>query len=170
MNYFHKTYGILTLENSGMPKHVNSKTNAGAEESVAMNDEILLQTVRNSLMIVGHEMGPVGDHWPAIHAISKGVEEEFEQKDRDAAVVGELEFHIANALRELEDAAEQATPDMKAKIREFVDGMWQRYYAILEPVDSRFEPSLEDLLGSDVSCVRNMRAASHLISSLGGRA
>lgn len=136
-----------------------------------MNDETLLRTVKNSLMIAGHEMGPVGDHWPAINAIIKGVEKEFEEHDRDLAVLGELEFHIANAIRQIEESAEKISSEEKRKeMMEYADTMWQRFYAIFEPVQSKHEPTPEDLLGDDLSCIKNVRAARHIIRGLGGRA
>ena len=135
-----------------------------------MNDETLLKTVKNGLMIAGHEMGPVGDHWPAIHAIIKGVEKEFETHDRDQAVVGELEFHIASAIRKVEDAAVTAEGERKKQIEALAEDMWQRYYAIFEPVEKKHRPSLEDLVGDDLGCVKHIRAAMHIVKGLGGRA
>jgi hypothetical protein len=135
-----------------------------------MNDETLLKTVKNSLMIAGHEMGPVGDHWPAVNAVIRGVDKEFVQYERDQAVLGELEFHIASAIRQVEEAAEKVSEDKKKEMLSFAENMWQRYYAIFEPVDSAHEPSPEDLLGDDVSCIKNIRAAQNIIRGLGGRA
>lgn len=135
-----------------------------------MNDETLLRTVKNSLMIAGHEMGPVGDHWPAINAIIKGVDKEFEHMYRNEAVVGELEFHIANSIRQIEEAAATAPKGKKEEIEAFAQDMWQRYYAIFEPVESKFKPSPEELLGDDQGCIKNMKAAANVIRGLGGRA
>lgn len=135
-----------------------------------MNDDTLLQTVKNSLMIAGHEMGPVGDHWPAIHTVVKGVEKEFDAMHRNEAVVGELEFHIADALRQVEEAAAAASPEMKPQIEAFAREMWERYYAIFEPVEKKFRPSPEDLLGEDLSPIKHMRAAMNIIEGMGGRA
>ncbi|NDE90313.1 MAG: hypothetical protein EB059_04130 [Alphaproteobacteria bacterium] len=134
-----------------------------------MDDETLLQTVKNGLMVAGHEMGPVGDHWPAIHAISKGLEKEFAECDRDQAVVGELEFHIATIFRDLEEAAEQCSPKEKKEIQKMMKGLWDHYYAIFESVEAKHEPSLEDLLPEGSPKVRNMSAAARIIKDMGGR-
>jgi hypothetical protein len=134
-----------------------------------MKDETLLNTVKNSLMIAGHEMGPVGDHWPAIRTIIKGVDKEFETMQRNEAVAGELEFHIADALRQVEEAAEQATGERKAQIEAFARDMWSRYYAIFEPVERKNRATPEELLGDDLSPIKNMRAASNIIGGMGGR-
>ncbi len=134
-----------------------------------MNDETLLKTVTNGLMIAGHEMGPVGDHWPAIHAVVKGVQSEFEAHDNRQAVIGEMEFYIADVLRKMEEACESAPAEKQAAIRQFTNEMWERYYAILEPVDAKHEPGNDDLL-DDASCVKHMKSARQIISQLGGRA
>ncbi|HVY13282.1 MAG TPA: hypothetical protein VHB73_06945 [Alphaproteobacteria bacterium] len=134
-----------------------------------MNDETLLKAMKNGLMVAGHEMGPVGDHWPAIHALSNGLDKEFEQADRNEAVVGELEFHLAEAFREIEDIAHECGPQEKAQILAMLNEMWERYYAILEPVDAKSKPSLEDFAG-DSAEFRNMKAAIQILNGLGGRA
>lgn len=134
-----------------------------------MNDDTLLQTLKNGLMIAGHEMGPVGDHWPAIHAISKGMEKEFVQKQTDEAVLGELEFHFADILHKLEEKAKQASPEGRKIILEFVKEKWEEYYAIFEPVDAKSSPKSEDLIIEGVNEYASVGAAFHIINSLGVR-
>lgn len=134
-----------------------------------MDDQTLLKTVQNGLMVAGHEMGPVGDHWPAIHAISTGLEKEFEAMHRDEAVVGELEFHIANILRDIEEAVKEASPEERAKVLPVLKQAWDEYYAILEPVDANFAPRLEHLVENDDPRIVHMRAAENIIRSLSVR-
>ncbi|MDX1922007.1 MAG: hypothetical protein SFW65_02615 [Alphaproteobacteria bacterium] len=134
-----------------------------------MDDETLLQTLKNGLMIAGHEMGPVGDHWPAIHAISKGMEKEFTQKQTDEAVLGELEFHFADILHRLEEKAKQATPEGRKIILEFVKEKWEEYYSIFEPIDAKHMPKSDDLVVEGVNEYSNVSAAFHIINNLGVR-
>jgi hypothetical protein len=136
-----------------------------------MDDEALLKTMKNGLMIAGHEMGPVGDHWPALHAINGGLDQEFETMRRNEAVVGELEFNIADAIRQLEDASADFSPAMQERAKKFVKDMWEEYYAVFEPVTAANEPSIEQLLSeSQMQQMRNTNAAAHIISRMGGRA
>jgi flagellar biosynthesis/type III secretory pathway protein FliH len=134
-----------------------------------MDDTTLLRTMKNGLMIAGHEMGPVGDHWPAIQAVSKGLEEEFEHHHRNQAVLGELEFHLAEIFHEAEEIAAEANPEDKAQIMAFVKEMWERYYAILEPVDAKMEPDIADLVADETKAFPKMKAAVRIIENLGGR-
>lgn len=134
-----------------------------------MNDETLLRTVKNSLMIAGHEMGPVGDHWPAIHAVSKGVDEEFDRLHKNEAVIGEMEFHIASALRDVEEmAAGCSDPEGRRQMEELAKQMWDEYYALLEPISEKFRPSVQDVLESENPASRNMRSALKIIRDMGG--
>lgn len=111
-----------------------------------MDDEALLKTLKNGVMIAGHEMGPVGDHWPAINVINKGLDKEFENFYRDEAVLGEMEFHFANALREMEELAQLCSGNDRKEILKAADELWQRYYAIFEPVDLKYAPDPNDIL------------------------
>jgi hypothetical protein len=134
-----------------------------------MDDETLLRTVKNGLVIAGHEMGPVGDHWPAIHAISKGLDQEFFKKQTDEAVLGELEFHYADILHEYEEIANSAPPQDKKIIMEFVKQKWEEYYAVLEPIDPKFQPKAEDLMPEGENLFINMTAAAQILRSMGGK-
>lgn len=134
-----------------------------------MNDETLLKTIQNSLMIAGHEMGPVGDHWPALNAISKGVEEEFEEADRDAAVVGELEFHFADLLREMEEIAKEASPPERKKIMKQIQDLWSEYYAVFEPRHPSMKPDVEDLELEGMNMFPHTKAAINILTMLGGK-
>lgn len=144
-----------------------TKSETGREST--MDDETLLKTVKNGLIIAGHEMGPVGDHWPAIHAISKGLEEEFFKKQTDEAVLGEMEFHFANILHEYEEIANNAPRADRKVIMEFVKQKWEEYYAVLEPIDAKFKPKVEDLMPEGENQFSNMAAASQILKSMGGR-
>jgi hypothetical protein len=144
------------------------KTPAFEEET--MDDESLLRTVQNGLMLAGHEMGPVGDHWPAIHAISKGIEKEFDSFQRDQAVIGEMEFHFADILRDMEEAAAKAPPEDRKAMHACINEIWSRYYAILEPVAQSCQPKLEDLIEEESKDFINTRAAGQMMKWLGGRA
>jgi DNA-binding protein H-NS len=136
-----------------------------------MEDETLLRTMKNGLMIAGHEMGPVGDHWPAINAVMQGAEQEFENIRRDEAVLGELEFHIANAIHDLEDAIPTFSPEEQEAARKFVREQWEKYYAIFESVAPACEPSPDDLLSDEQKAsFKALNAAAHIISKIGGRA
>ncbi|MBY0428499.1 MAG: hypothetical protein K2Q32_04690 [Alphaproteobacteria bacterium] len=134
-----------------------------------MDDDTLLRTVKNGLIIAGHEMGPVGDHWPAIHAITKGVEEEFFKMQTDEAVVGELEFRYANILHQYEEIADKSSPEDKKIIMEFVKQKWEEYYAILEPIDKKHIPKTEDIVIEGSSEYTNMAAAAQILNSMGGK-
>lgn len=134
-----------------------------------MEDRTLLQTVQNGLMIAGHEMGSSGDHWPAIHAIASGLEEEFAAMHRNEAVVGELEFHIADLLRQMEETAKQAPTAEQPALHQFLQEAWSRYYAVLEPVAAAHEPHAEDLVEDDDPRFIHMQAAAQIISNLSGR-
>lgn len=132
-----------------------------------MDDETLLKTLKNGVMIAGHEMGPVGDHWPAIHAISKGLDEEFETLHRNEAVLGELEFHMATAFRLFEEAAEHATPEVKKEIISTMKAMWDNYYAVFEPVDAKFQPDTDDLIPEGDSRKRYIKVAAKIMKDMG---
>ncbi|MBI3419646.1 MAG: hypothetical protein HY053_05900 [Proteobacteria bacterium] len=134
-----------------------------------MDDETLLKTMKNGLMIAGHEMGPVGDHWPALNSISQGLDEEFKRYHCDQAVVGEMEFHLAQAFHELEEIAAVSSAEDQAKIKDILKEMWERYYAVLEPVDPKLEPDPEDLVGEGMQGFPNMKAALETIKRLGGK-
>jgi hypothetical protein len=133
-----------------------------------MNDETLLKTVQNSLMIAGHEMGPVGDHWPAINAIHKGVEEEFEEADRDQAVVAEMEFHFADLIRQLEEAAKLATPAERPKVMKEIQELWSEYYAVFEPVHPGMKPDIEDLELEGMKTFPHLKSAINVLKMMGG--
>lgn len=136
-----------------------------------MDDETLLKTMKNGLMIAGHEMGPVGDHWPAIHAVSRGLEQEFETIRRDEAVLGELEFHVAEALRQLEEASHNFSPEEQVKAEKFLREMWEHYYSIFEPVAPSCEPNPDDLLDDEQKkSIKSLDASIHILSRMGGRA
>jgi hypothetical protein len=139
-------------------------------EEDRMDDETLLRTAKNGLMLAGHEMGPVGDHWPAIHAITKGMDKEFETYQRDQAVIGEMEFHFADILRDMEEVAATAPPEERKAMHACINEIWSRYYAILEPVDAKFQPKLDDMLEEGSKEAINLRAATQIIKGLGGRA
>ncbi len=131
-----------------------------------MDDDTLLKTLKNGVMIAGHEMGPVGDHWPAIQAISKGLDKEFEEHSCDQAVVGEIEFHLAHMLRELEDIATLCEPKEKKEIQKIADDLWQKYYAIFEPIDPKCAPDPDDLLeGTDKG--KHLKAALKILKDMG---
>lgn len=136
-----------------------------------MDDETLLKTLKNGLMIAGHEMGPVGDHWPAIHAITKGLDKEFRQKQTDEAVFGELEFHYAEILRGYEEAAKSKDiePEARKIIADFVKQKWEEYYAIVEPIDAKYTPKTEDIVIEGLSEFSNMAAAAQIVKSIGGK-
>jgi hypothetical protein len=138
-----------------------------------MDDETLLTTMKNGLVIAGHEMGAVGDHWPAIRALCAGLDEEFELDRCNQAVLGEMEFHTAEAFRQLEEIAEEAEDEHdKAIIKAFVKEMWENYYAALEPVDAKCKPDIEHLILEDGSnAFPNMHAAVRILKGLlgGGR-
>ena len=135
-----------------------------------MDDETLLKTMKNGLMIAGHEMGPVGDHWPALHAIRDGLDVEFETKRRSEAVVGELEFNIADAIRQLEDASADFSVAEQERAKKFIKDMWEEYYAVFEPVAPSAEPSIEHLLtDAQMQQMKYVNAASHIINQMGGR-
>lgn len=135
-----------------------------------MDDETLLQSLKNGVMIAGHEMGPVGDHWPAIHAINKGLDEEFFQMDTDKAVLGELEFHLADTFHKIEEVAKNASPEDRRILMQYVKQKWDEYYAIFEPVDAKFEPNVDDLVIEGVNEYKNLRAAIQVVKGLGGKA
>src|SRR5262245_37553194 len=126
-----------------------------------MDDETLLKTMKNGLMIAGHEMGPVGDHWPALNAISAGLEDEFEEMERDRAVIGEMEFHFAEIIREVEEIAGKLSPEGKAILLEAAKELWDDYYAALEPIAPSNEPDADDII-EDGRC-KNMKAATHIL-------
>ncbi len=132
-----------------------------------MDDETLLKTLKNGVMIAGHEMGPVGDHWPAIHAITKGLDTEFETMKRNEAVIGELEFHMASAFRLFEEAAEHCGPEEKKEIMATMKTMWDNYYAIFEPLDSKFQPDADDLLPEGSDRKRYIKAAAKIMKDMG---
>lgn len=132
-----------------------------------MDDVTLLKTLKNGVVIAGHEMGPVGDHWPAIHAISKGLDEEFESLHRNEAVLGELEFHMATAFRLFEEAAEHCTPEVKKEIMTTMKTMWDNYYAIFEPIDSKFQPDADDLIPEGDTRKRYIKIAAKIMKDMG---
>ncbi len=134
-----------------------------------MDDETLLRTLKNGVMIAGHEMGPVGEHWPAIHAISNGLDKEFFKMQTYEAVVGELEFRYASILNQYEEVAEKSSPEDKKIIMEFVKQKWDEYYAILEPIDKKHTPKAEDLIIEGVSDYSNMAAAAQILRNMGGK-
>ena len=134
-----------------------------------MDDETLLRTLKNGLMIAGHEMGPVGDHWPAIQAINKGLDEEFFQMDTESAVLGELEFHLADTFHKIEEVAKNASPEDRKILMQYVKQKWDEYYAVFEPVDAKFEPNIDDLVIEGVNEYKNLRAAIQVVKDLGGR-
>ena len=135
-----------------------------------MQDETLLRTVQNGLVIAGHEMGAVGDYWPALNAISKGVENEFEVMRRNEAVNGELEIHLANAIREYEDLAATLKGEDKRILTDYVKELWARYYAIYEPLAPSLQKSVSAaLVESHTEMFPHMRAALGVIKSLGGK-
>lgn len=134
-----------------------------------MDDETLLRTLKNGVMIAGHEMGPVGDHWPAIHAISKGLDEEFFQAETDEAVLGELEFHLADTLQRLEEVAQNASPSDRRIIMNYVKNKWDEYYAVFEPIDKKFQPHVDDIVIEGVNEFKNLRAALQIVKGMGGR-
>lgn len=134
-----------------------------------MDDATLLKTLKNGLMIAGHEMGPVGDHWPAIRAISNGLDQEFAQAEADEAVLGELEFHLADTLHKLEEVAEQASPGDRKIIMSYVKQKWDEYYAIFEPIDKKFQPNVDDMVIEGVNEFKNLRAAAQVVKGMGGR-
>jgi hypothetical protein len=134
-----------------------------------MNDETLLRTVKNGLMIAGHEMGPVGDHWPAIQAIIRGCEEDLYTIQANEAVVGELEFHIADALRKIEEVLPEVAPENRKYVSQFVKQMWEEYYAIMEPVDAKLEPKINEAFDENDESFPSLRAAAHVIRTMGGR-
>lgn len=132
-----------------------------------MDDQTLLQTVQNSLMIAGHEMGPVGDHWPAIHALARGVKKELEEIQRDEAVVGELEFYLAEAFREVEEVAEETcTPEQLAYVKGHMKALWDHYYAALEPIAPSVAPRMDDLQDEAAPKFKNMLAAAKILRNL----
>ncbi len=136
-----------------------------------MDDETLLKLMKNGLMVAGHEMGPAGDHWPALKAISNGLDREFEELGRDEAVLGELEFHIAEALRKLEEAAEHFSPEIRVKTETLLRELWDHYYSIFEPVASNCEPQVEDILSDEeMQRMKNINAALRILKGMGGRA
>jgi hypothetical protein len=53
--------------------------------------------------------------------------------------------------------------------RPFVKEMWERYYAILEPVDAKMEPDIADLVADETKAFPKMKAAVRIIENLGGR-
>lgn len=134
-----------------------------------MDDETLLRTLKNGVMIAGHEMGPVGDHWPAIHAITKGLEEEFFQIETDEAVLGELEFHLANTFHKIEEIAKDAPAEDRRILMQYLKQKWDEYYAIFEPIDAKFEPHIDDLVVEGVNEFKNLRAAIQVLKGLGGK-
>jgi hypothetical protein len=144
----------------------NNQTGKNDGGKNGMDDDTLLRTLKNGVMIAGHEMGPVGDHWPAIHAISKGLDEEFDELHKDEAVLGEYELHLANALREMEDIAEQSPPREKKELQKMADDLWQRYYAIFEPIDSRHAPDPDDLL-EGTGKGKFLKAAAKILKDMG---
>jgi hypothetical protein len=136
-----------------------------------MDDEALLKTMKNGLMLAGHEMGPVGDHWPALHAIRDGLDGEFETLHRNEAVIGELEFHIADAIRQLEDASADFSPEEQTRAKNFVKDMWEQYYSIFEPIAQTCEPRIEDMLTDEqLLQMKHTNSTAYIISRLGGRA
>lgn len=134
-----------------------------------MDDETLIRTIENGLMVAGHEMGPVGDHWPALHAIAAGVKREYEEYRREQAVIGEMEFHFANALRDLEDTLVDCNPEQKKILGKFIKESWDDYYAALEPVAPTMMPKADDLMDADDKRIYNMRAAIGIIKNLESR-
>jgi hypothetical protein len=134
-----------------------------------MNDQTLLTTLKNGIMIAGHEMGPVGDHWPAIHAISKGLDDDFFQIETDEAVLGELEFYLADTLNKMEDVAKNSSPSDRKIMMGYIKQKWEEYYAIFEPIDAKNQPDVDDMVIEGVNEFKNFRAALQVVKGLGGR-
>ena len=135
-----------------------------------MNDEAFLRTLKNGVMIAGHEMGPVGDHWPAIHAINKGLEDEFFQMQTDDAVLGELEFYLADGLRKMEEFAQTCPAADRKIIMEFAKQKWEEFYAIFEPIDEKCKQKPDDILADDPAEFKHSKAALQIVKNMGGRA
>src|SRR6185369_10443063 len=96
---------------------------------------------------------------------------EFETIRRDEAVIGELEFTLADAIRQLEAAAADFSAEGQARAKKFIKDMWEEYYAVFEPVAPSSGPSIEHLLDdAQMGSMKYINATAHIVSRMGGRA
>jgi hypothetical protein len=87
-----------------------------------MTEEQAAQLLRNALLVAGHEMGPVGDHWPVIKSTVFDIMKGFEEMKIERNVDAELKIHLYEQLTEMERyVREELATDQAATLAKLKD-------------------------------------------------
>jgi hypothetical protein len=127
----------------------------------AVNEELMLQIVRNALLVAGKEMGD-GDHTPVINATIHGLAKDWEDIKNKRAAISEVQKHCDFVIAELTDIRNDARCEdhLRASIDTAIGEIKDAYDAAFAPVDPGevyMDPTLVNL---------NYKRAERIIRSL----
>lgn len=101
----------------------------------AVNEELMLQIVRNALLVAGHEMGE-GDHTPLVNATIHNLTRDYEDYKNKRAAFDELRKYYAHVISELQRIRPECDEKMGAAIDETLPEIIEVYEASFAPVDA----------------------------------
>lgn len=107
------------------------------------DEERMVFTIRNALLVAGQEMGN-GDEWPVVKDTIYKIMQDWENLKVERAVNDELQKHYASIIDNLVNNLHLCPEDLRPKAEEMIKELRELYHARFDPV-SKMEISNDDL-------------------------
>ena len=92
----------------------------------------MVNMVRNTLLVAGHEMGESGDHWPVVKSTIQSVMKDYENLQINRNVDAELKVHLATWLNNLETEIAKCPAHERAEMELGLKELREVYSAYFE--------------------------------------
>jgi cobalamin biosynthesis Co2+ chelatase CbiK len=102
-----------------------------------MTEAQMVNLVRNSLVVAGHEMGEDGDHWPVIKATVHSIMKDWENLQIERNVLSEFKTQYEHIMKELREIRAEAPDAAKKEIDSMLVDLQQIYDASFAAVYER---------------------------------
>ena len=127
----------------------------------AMSEDQMVHLLRNALLVAGHEMGPVGDHWPVVNSTIHGIMNDFEDVKSKRAALDEVKKYYSSMIDELVTIRNGSAEEVKGDLDDTITELRAIYRACFEEVAE------DDLYLSDEDMPEHMQRAATILDTLG---
>lgn len=104
----------------------------------AVNEDQMIDIVRNALLVAGQEMGRDGDHWPIINSTIYEIMKDWEELKIERNVFAEVKKHYEDMIQQLVAVRNGSSEEEKVELDNTIVELRALYRACFDEVQNEY--------------------------------